>query len=124
MLQRTMQHSLQQLNKSSDQTLQMTLQQLGVAEDDVGTSAPAPDLRGPHAVAQEPLHGPADNLRASDAMRVPSGKDMAFGLSDNEGPFDISDIWAMESQPSNSQPSRVSQSESYSDVYRGGYRGA
>ncbi|KAG2430996.1 hypothetical protein HYH02_013527 [Chlamydomonas schloesseri] len=39
-------------------------------------------------------------------IRVPSNKDMAYGMGGGgDGPFDISDIWAMESQPSASQRS-------------------
>lgn len=40
-----------------------------------------------------------------DEMRVPTSKDMAFGMSHGDGPFDISDIWAVDSQPSGSQQS-------------------
>lgn len=50
-------------------------------------------------------------------IRVPSDKDMAYGLGGGqEGPFDISDIWAMESQPSASQRSA---SQSDHAAYRG-----
>jgi hypothetical protein len=40
-----------------------------------------------------------------EEMRVPSSKDMAFGMAHGDGPFDISDIWAVDSQPSGSQRS-------------------
>ncbi|GLC60543.1 hypothetical protein PLESTB_001625100 [Pleodorina starrii] len=40
-----------------------------------------------------------------EAMRVPTSKDMAFGMAHGDGPFDISDIWAVDSQPSGSQRS-------------------
>ncbi|GIL54738.1 hypothetical protein Vafri_10453 [Volvox africanus] len=40
-----------------------------------------------------------------EEMRVPSSKDMAFGMAHGDGPFDISDIWAVESQPSGSHQS-------------------
>ncbi|GIL80181.1 hypothetical protein Vretimale_12978 [Volvox reticuliferus] len=40
-----------------------------------------------------------------EEMRVPTSKDMAFGMAHGDGPFDISDIWAVESQPSGSHQS-------------------
>ncbi|GFR49740.1 hypothetical protein Agub_g11897 [Astrephomene gubernaculifera] len=55
------------------------------------------------------------NMEGPEGMRVPSSKDMMFGMADVEGPFDISDLWAMESQPSNSQPSHPHESHSGTD---------
>ncbi|EFJ49725.1 hypothetical protein VOLCADRAFT_104176 [Volvox carteri f. nagariensis] len=40
-----------------------------------------------------------------EEMRVPTSKDMVFGMAHADGPFDISDIWAVESQPSGSMQS-------------------
>ncbi|KAG2424445.1 hypothetical protein HXX76_014498 [Chlamydomonas incerta] len=78
------------------------------------STQPLPPLKPRQpAEALQPLAQEAPSARApphvgpqQGDIRVPSNKDLAYGLGGGgEGPFDISDIWAMESQPSASQRS-------------------
>ncbi len=98
-----------------EQMLHQTMQQFNLT---LGNST-APASAGPSA-AMTAGPGPGVGAGGAHSMRVPSNKDMALGMGDREGPFDISDIWAVESQPSASQPS-ISHSEQ--DQGRGGLGG-
>jgi hypothetical protein len=49
-----------------------------------------------------PLLGPAEATPAPRDVRVPASKDLALGLG-GDGPIDVSDLWAADSQPSGSQ---------------------
>lgn len=87
-----------------EQMLHQTMQQFNLTlgnSTQANTGPPAAMNAGP---------GPGVGAGGAHSMRVPSNKDMALAMGDREGPFDISDIWAVESQPSASQPS-VSHSE-------------
>ncbi|PNW79558.1 hypothetical protein CHLRE_08g358567v5 [Chlamydomonas reinhardtii] len=71
---------------------------------------PPPQQQHTQMQGAAPARAPQGPQQQGD-IRVPSDKDMAYGLGGGqEGPFDISDIWAMESQPSASQRS-ASQSD-------------
>ncbi|KAG2497455.1 hypothetical protein HYH03_004610 [Edaphochlamys debaryana] len=117
-----------------EQLLNQTMAQLNMSVSNTAASPlPGSRLGSGSARAEgriEPSHsnyqpaGPIDEGHEAQTpepardVRVPSNKDLAFGMGAHDGPFDISDIWAMESQPSASQPSASQVSHSEQGAYR------